>query len=76
MGVCLVACGYGQFTGLCVFGALCKVATIMAFAGLRVNNCEKCIHCTCNTTDLLQEVDLLRYVTEFWKTYNLHSTHK
>ena len=35
MGVCLVACSCGQYTGLCVFGALRKVASILAFAGLR-----------------------------------------
>ena len=36
MGVCLVACSCGQYTGLCVFGALRKVASVLAFAGLRV----------------------------------------
>ena len=36
MEVCLVAFGYGQFTGLCVFGAFRKVASVLAFAGLRV----------------------------------------
>ncbi len=36
MGVCLVVCSCGQYTGLCVFGALRKVASILAFAGLRV----------------------------------------
>ena len=37
MGVCLVVCSCGQYTGLCVFGALRKVASVLAFAGLRVN---------------------------------------
>ena len=41
MGVCLVACSCGQYTGLCVFGALRKVASILAFAGLRVNGYRK-----------------------------------
>ena len=36
MGVCLVACSCGQYTGLCVFGALRKVASVLAFAGLRI----------------------------------------
>ena len=31
----LVACSCGQYTGLCVFGALRKVASVLAFAGLR-----------------------------------------
>ena len=33
MGVCLVVCGYSQFTGLCVFGAFRKVASVLAFTG-------------------------------------------
>ena len=33
MGVCLVACSYGQFTGLFVFGAFRKVASVLAFVG-------------------------------------------
>ena len=35
VGVYLVACGY-EFTGICVFGAFRKVASVLALAGLRV----------------------------------------
>ena len=42
MGVCLVTGGKSHYSGLCVFGAQDVKATILAYAGLRVNLGKNC----------------------------------
>ena len=37
MGVCLIMGGKSHYSGLCVFGTQDVKATILAYAGLRVN---------------------------------------